>query len=303
MDELFYWLLNMSIVASLAGIVIVLLRAIKRIPRRLIVILWAIPFFRFWLPVGVGGKFSLMSLLSRFAAKSVVVYENAHVDFSMMNSVQAADSYFPITFKASRLADLFRYAAVVWAIIAAAWIIVTAMIYISTRSELRTAELLRGNVYCSEKAATPAVYGIIRPMIVLPESCRDTDELDMILLHEQLHIRRLDNLWRLLAFLTAAIHWFNPLAWLFLKLYLSDIELACDESVLSRLPAEERGRYAHTLLNTAERQTVFASALGGAKIRSRIEHIISFRRITTVSAIRFGALVAGIAYVLLTNAA
>ena len=104
-----------------------------------------------------------------------------------------------------------------------------------------------------------------------------------------------------LAFLTAALHWFNPLAWVFLKLYLSDVELACDESVLAGLPPDARGLYAHALLDTAQSKTLFASAFGGARLRTRIEHILSFKKMTVLSAAAFGILAAGIAYILLVN--
>lgn len=301
MGELLYWLLNMSIVASLAGLVILLLRRIKRLPRRWIAALWAIPFLRFWLPFGIGGKYSLMSLLSRFATKTVVVYERGPVGVTMTNSIQAAETYFPITYRTDLLADVFRYAALVWAILAAALILAMTILYLTTLTELRTAEPLYGNVVCSGKVVSPAVYGILRPRIVLPASCRDSEQLDLILLHERRHIRRLDNLWRVLAFLTAALHWFNPLAWVFLKLYLSDVELACDESVLAGLPPDARGRYAHALLDTAQSKTLFASAFGGARLRTRIEHILSFKKMTVLSAAAFGIFAAGIAYILLVN--
>ncbi len=190
-----------------------------------------------------------------------------------------------------------------WVIIAAALILAMGIVYAATISELKNAEQLRGSLYCSPKITTPAVYGILRPRIILPASCKDAGDLGLIVLHERRHIRRLDNLWRMLAFLTAAVHWFNPAAWLFLKLYLADAELACDESVLSKLPTGEHKRYAHALLNAREGKAVFASAFGGAKVRTRIERILSYKRMTVASGIAFAALIAAIAYFLLTNAA
>lgn len=302
MGDLFYWVFNMSIVGALTGLAVVLLRLIRRIPRRWLVLLWAIPLLRFLVPVGVGGKYSLMSLLSRFATRTVVVYEWPFSDLTMTNTVQAADSYFPITYNVNLLSDVFRYAALVWVIVAAALILAMGILYAVTLSELRDAEHLRDNVYCSPKITTPAVYGILWPRIILPAVCRDSEDLELIVLHERQHIRRLDNLWRVLAFLTAALHWFNPAVWLFMKLYLADAELACDESVLSRLPDGEHKRYALALLNAREGKTVFASAFGGAKIRTRIERILSYRRMTAASVIAFAALIAVIAYFLLTNA-
>lgn len=302
MGDLFYWLFNMSIVGALTGLAVLLIRLIQRIPRRWIVLLWMIPFLRFLVPIGVGGKYSLMSLLSRFATRTVVIYEGELTDLTITNAVQAADRYFPITYKVDLLADVFRYAGLVWAIIAVALILAMVILYTATISELRSAEQLYDNIYCSPKVSTPAVYGILRPRIILPESCRESEALDLIVLHERRHIRRLDNLWRVLAFLTAAIHWFNPASWLFLRLYLEDAELACDESVLSKLSADQHKRYAHALLNAREGKTVFASGFGGAKVRTRIERILSYRKMSAASLIAFAALLAAIAYFLLTNA-
>ena len=303
MGELFYWLLNMSIAASVTGIVIVLIRLIGKIPRRIFVLLWIIPFIRFLIPFGIGGKYGLMSLLSQFATRTVTVYKSDYLEFSMMNSVQAADSYFPVTYKIDLLADVFRYATYIWALVAVVIVTVMIILYVTTIRELKDAVLLRDNINCSDKILSPAVYGVLRPKIIIPESYKELENLDLVILHEQCHIRRLDNLWRVVAFLTAAVHWFNPLVWVFLKMYLSDVELACDESVLSRLGEDGKKRYAHTLLDARRSRTVFASSFGGAKIRTRIEHIISFRKMTAVSAAGLGVLAVAIAYILLTNAA
>ena len=303
MDEIFYWLFNMSIAASIAGIIIALFRLIKRIPRRFFVVLWLIPFLRFWIPFGIGGKYGLMSLLSRFTTKTVTVLEEIPGNFTMTNYTMAASSYFPITYKVDLLSGVFSVASYVWAVIAAALIIAMAIVYITTVSEVKNAEHLHDNVYCSPKISSPAVYGIFRPRIIVPASVADSNDLNLIILHEQRHIRRLDNLFRMIAFLTAAVHWFNPLVWVFLKLYLTDAEIACDESVLSRLPEEERHHYAHALLNVRESKTVFVSSFGGARLRTRIERILSFKRLTFVSAAGFCILAAAIAYILLTNAA
>ena len=303
MDQVFYWLFNMSIVAMLTGIVVMLVRIIKKIPRRIVVILWMIPLLRFWFPFGAGSKFGLMTLLSRFMTKTVIVYEGKFADFSMVNSVRAANSYFPITYKVNLLSDVFKCGAIVWGVVAAAIIIFVIAVYFSTVSELKDAEHLCGNVYCSNKVNSPAVYGIFHPRIVIPDHMKDAKGLELIVLHEKRHIRRCDNFWRILAFITAAIHWFNPLVWLFLKTFLSDVELACDESVLSELPEEKRKEYALELLNVQTSKAVFAAAFGGAKIKTRIEHIISYKKMTVFSVVGFGVLVAAIAYILLTNAA
>ena len=300
LGEAFYWILNMSITASVTGLLILLLRQIKRLPRRLTVLLWAIPFLRMVLPFGLNSPYSLMSLLSKFSTKTIVIYQSSDdVAFSMTNSVMAADSYFPLTYKTDLLEQVFQIASVIWLAGISVMLLLLTLSYVTTLSDTKKATHLRDNIYLSEEVNTPAVYGILKPRILLPASW---GEEELILLHEQTHIRRRDNLWRFLAFVAVIAHWFNPLCWIFLKAFLTDLELSCDECVLSRLGADRRREYARTLLESRPETRVFTSSFGGAKLRIRIENILSFRKITCLSLVAFLILTAVLFYVLLTNA-
>ena len=302
LQELFYWVFNMSIVAGITTGVIALIRMVKRVPRRMMAILWIIPALRMVVPLGLSSPYSLMSMLSRITTKTVVVYQPSQdVSFSMMNMTMAANSYFPITYKTNILHGVFATASIVWIIVALAILLLLAVLYVTTLRELKDSKHLRENIYLSEKVISPAVYGIIRPRIVLPITWADRD-LDLVLLHEQTHIRRGDNLWRMLAFVIVALHWFNPVAWIFLKLLLTDLELACDEGVLVKLGPDHRKEYALSLLASKTGTNVFASAFGGAKIRTRIENILSYRKMKWISLVAFAVLALAISYVLLTNA-
>ncbi len=303
LGEIFYWIFNMSIAASLCGLVVLPIRRIKRIPRRVAVWLWLIPFIRMCVPVGISGKYGLMSLISRFTTKTVTIYPiTDDTAFTMMNSVMGANGYFPITYKVDLLEDVFKVSGWVWVTVGAALVLAFGVIYAVTLREIKDATHMRDNVYLSDKIRVPAVYGIVRPRIVLPHAY-DEQALTYILLHENAHIRRRDNLWRAVAFFLVCIHWFNPLCWLFLKLLYTDMELACDEAVLAKCDKEQRKAYAHALVSSVEKTNVFASTFGGAKIRLRIENILSYKKMTAVSIVGFTALFAVIAYVLLTNAA
>ena len=303
--EIFYWVFNMSIAASIAGLVVLLIGRIRRLPRRIARALWIVPFLRMWLPVGLGSRYSLMSLLSRFtplSAKAVVVYEGAE-SFTMMNSLLTADSYFPIVYKSDRMQSLFSIAALIWLVLAAALLLTFFILYFSTTGELRDAAHWKENVYLSDKIASPAVYGIFRPRILLPAALAEKD-VTWILAHEKAHIRRGDNLWRMLAFITAAVYWFHPLSWLFLKRFLTETELACDECVLARCGESEKKAYAAALVDAAadgKAKSAFASAFGGAKIRVRIDRILSYKKLSLVSSGCFAALAVAAAAVLLTN--
>lgn len=302
LHEVFYWLFNMSITASLVGLVVLLLRRIKKIPRRISVLLWLIPYLRMCVPFGLDSPYSLLALLSGFTTKTVVVYHPAGgISFSGTNHVMGANGYFPITYKADRVGEVFRVASVLWILVAGVILLAWGILYLTTMREMKDAVRFSDNLYYSHKVISPGVYGIIRPKIVLPLSYQDKD-IRYVILHEKAHIKRGDNLWRVLAFFLTAIHWFNPLAWVFLRLFLNDLELACDERVLAGIGDSQVKAYARSLLDCGESTNLFVSAFGGAKIRTRIENILSFKKMTWFSLIGFLALLFAIFGILLTNA-
>lgn len=302
LQEMFYWIFNMSIAAVITGVIVMLVRLVKKIPRRLTVFLWTIPFIRMTIPLGLSSPYSLMALLSRFTTKTVVIYQPADdVSFSTTNFLMAADSYSPITYKVNVLENIFHIASVIWVIVFLIIVLMLTVIYFTTLYDMKDAKHLRENIYLSEKITSPAVYGILKPRIILPASYVDKD-IDLIILHEKMHIRRADNLWRVLIFLVVSAHWFNPLCWVFLRLFLADLELSCDECVLVKLGDFHSKEYALSLIESKKSANVFASAFGGAKIRTRLENILSFKKMTWISLIIFLAFITAIFYVLLTNA-
>lgn len=110
-------------------------------------------------------------------------------------------------------------------------------------------------IYTSPAAVSPIVYGLLCPKIVLPAQQYSAAQYEYILLHEWMHIRRLD-LWKKVFMITAAVlNWYNPACWLMLLLFNRDLELACDADVLRTLNKEEHAGYAHTLLDCYCRMT------------------------------------------------
>lgn len=304
LGELFYWLLNMSISALITMLVIALIRKIKRIPRRVVFFLWAIPMIRMWCPVGIGSPYGLMAWLSKFTTRTVPVYEAEEVTvITMTNHTMGANSYFPITYKIDLLEDVFKISSMIWLAVAVALIIIYGIFYSVTIREFKHATHLRDRVYLSEKITSPMVCGVFRPKIILPLSYAEKD-LTFVLLHENAHIKRADNLWRILAFVSVAVHWFNPFAWVFLRYFLEDMECACDETVLVKCGESQKKAYALSLVGFAESKIPFisASAFGGSKIRVRIANILSYKKLSALSAIGLISLTVAIAYALLTNA-
>ncbi len=306
-DDIFYWIVNMSVMGSITGIIIYLICKVKALPRRFVHFLWIIPTIRFIIPFSFGGEINLMQLLNKLGTKTIILFENKEGkhflpgEILATNFAQAADTYFPITYKTNLLENVFNISAFVWLTITLALIFTLFTLYFMTKAELKGASHIDKNVYSSDAVTSPAVYGILKPRIIIPASYSDKD-LKYILAHENTHIKRLDNLWRMVAFIIASFHWFNPLSWFFLKSFLENIELACDEKVLSKYTDDERKAYALSLVECAEHKTLFASAFGGAKVRLRIESILSYRKLSIFATFALILFVLCIAYVLLTNA-
>jgi beta-lactamase regulating signal transducer with metallopeptidase domain/5-hydroxyisourate hydrolase-like protein (transthyretin family) len=159
----------------------------------------------------------------------------------------------------------------------------------------------------------PATAGIFRASILIPEgllSSLPPDELRLVLLHELTHVRRWDVLVDHVAALLAAVHWFNPVAWLALVCMRRERELACDGAVLRHLGGRESGRYGHTLLKVAQ-QLSAPTPLPGAvgvlgKDRSlvrRIRMIATYRKPTAVGKALGALLLLALAALGLTDAA
>lgn len=102
----------------------------------------------------------------------------------------------------------------------------------------------------------PAVLGLWRPAIVLPESIvqgKSPADLEPILAHELIHVRRGDLWVGLLQTLAVGLWWFHPLVWLVNRSISREAERCCDEAVLATLRCAP-ARYARCLLEVLERK-------------------------------------------------
>ncbi|HEV8069883.1 MAG TPA: M56 family metallopeptidase [Planctomycetaceae bacterium] len=132
-----------------------------------------------------------------------------------------------------------------------------------------------------EGPSVPAVFGILRPKVLLPQSLLDRVrelDLDPILAHELVHVRRHDALASRLQLIAQALWWFHPLIWFANREARRERERCCDEAVVAGLNYPPI-RYAATLVTVAElagtaRRLAGVPAIGPLEITSqRLEHI------------------------------
>lgn len=175
------------------------------------------------------------------------------------------------------------------------------------RMKRRLAECLPGEegVRYVDGIRTPMVFGILRPQIYLPVEM-NPEFYDCVLQHERIHLRRLDYLWKILAYLISIVHWVNPVVWLAYYLMCCDMEKACDEAVTEHLEREDRQEYAEALLAMATDTTarrVFAAPVcfDEGDIKGRIRHVLKCRKTAGKLAALAVELCAVVALILLTQ--
>ncbi len=86
-------------------------------------------------------------------------------------------------------------------------------------------------VIITDKVKSPALFGVIRPRLLLPKGLLETlsrDELRYVFLHELAHLKRHDIYLGWFMVILQVLHWFNPLVWFAFHRMRADRELACD---------------------------------------------------------------------------
>lgn len=164
------------------------------------------------------------------------------------------------------------------------------------------------NIYIADGIDTPVVSGIANVRIMIPAFLAGDSykkELEYVITHELVHIKRYDNITKLLAVLSLCIHWFNPLIWLCFLLYQKDMEMSCDAEVLAAYGVDIRNEYANSLLNIAVKQNSIlygaVPAFGESNLKGRIKEIMKFKKIKVWTGIFAAILLVILAFMLLTN--
>jgi hypothetical protein len=162
-----------------------------------------------------------------------------------------------------------------------------------------------------EGLGTPALYGVFRPRLLLPQGfldCFSEREVRLVFLHELAHLKAHDILLNWLIAMASAIHWFNPVTWLALRRLRHDREILRDAQVLHRLDPGERATYGQTLLKLSEQLSggvpcpSFIPVINHrSQITRRILMITRFRRESRASNFCLAAVIALLALATFTR--
>lgn len=290
-------LLNMSLTASVAIVLVILLRLLlKKAPKVISYALWAVVLFRLLCPVSIDSSFSLYNLFDapteesgtmtsviEYVPSNIVHTEYPSVALPVPGISDAINETLPQgeeQLRADPLEGPIFIATYVWMAGVLAMVIYSIVSYIRLRGKLSIVVPLRDNIFIADDIKSPFVVGLFRPKIYLPCNLGDKEQ-EYIILHEQHHIKRLDHVMKALAFLALAIHWFNPLVWVAFILSGKDMEMSCDEAVVRKLGTQIRADYTASLLSLATGKRIIAGmplAFGEGNTKDRIRNLANWKK-------------------------
>ena len=256
LTQVFSKLLHMSFAAAWLALAVVLLRILlRKAPRRVILLLWALVAVRLVCPVSIESPLSLVPRPE-----------------TVVQSVQTAAET-----PAEPKADFHPERL---------WLAGTgAMLLWGVWGDLRLRRRVRVSVphgdcvrICDE-IDTPFVLGVLRPHIYLPSSLNESQAV-YVLAHERAHMARRDHWWKPLGWALLSVYWFHPLLWLSYLLFCRDLERACDERVASGLDRDGLAAYSEALLQCSVRRSALASpvSFGEIGVKTRVRAILRYRK-------------------------
>lgn len=286
MSTVFLKILNLSYSASWLILAVLIVRLLlKKAPKWINCLLWALVAVRLILP------FSLESAMSLLPSKEVVPAniqstDAPHIETgiyainSAVNPVMA-DTLAPAEVTSvNPMQVIISVLCIVWLAGILAMAVYASISYVKIKRSVREAALLEKGIMECDEVRSPFILGILRPVIYVP-SGMDSETLELVLAHEKAHIKRRDYVWKPLGYALLSVYWFNPLSWLAYVLLCRDIESACDEKVISDKSSDYMAAYSQALLDCSiQRRRIAACpvAFGETGVKTRIKNVLSYKK-------------------------
>ena len=327
-------LIQMSTSGAVMILAVLLIRfaAVNRLPKKLFILLWEAALLRLLLPFSIPSVFSIYTAVRRVMTRSVIGWNGAVQSAQGTGIPQGAGTALPVPENmASTLLEIELTESAgtlsIWTILWLTGVCICAVFfviaYLRCRREFEmslpvhhdfSARWLREHplrrrvqLRQSDRIKTPLTYGVLKPVILLPKETdwNDSRQLSYVLLHEQIHIRRLDSLRKLVMTAALCIHWFNPFVWLMYILFNRDMELVCDEAVVHACGRRSRSAYARTLISMEERKSPalpLCNSFSRSAVKERVTAVMKTKKMTLWLGIVCVVILAAVVVFLATSA-
>jgi len=250
--------------------------------------LWAVVFFRFIIPFTIQMPVGAVPVAPQPIPQSIISSETPSIQggVAVVDNIyySAIDETVIPVGNASEVTTIQRalgVGSIIWFAGFIALLLYTVISYLRLKKKVNTAILVNDNIYETDLIKTPFVLGFIHPKIYVPVGL-DAQESKYIIQHEQIHIKRRDNLIKPLAFIVTAVHWFNPLAWMAYMLMARDMELSADEHVMKQSDTDIRNAYSNSLLTLSVKKNGLLNhlAFGETGVSARIKNVLKYKKST-----------------------
>ncbi|MBR2860215.1 MAG: leucine-rich repeat protein [Clostridia bacterium] len=295
MQELFIQILNSGIIASYIIVAVILIRLIfKKLPKRTLVLLWALVAIKLILPFSFESSLSLVPESNPIPQTIIATpapdvnsdtdvqpiipptdFEDGFAPSVPNNNVTVPDNNVTVS-----QPNYTFIALCVWLAGVGVLLIYGAVSYALLYRRVLGATPLFDNIRQHEKVHSPFILGFIKPKIYVPYNL-DESTLKNVILHENAHIKYCDHLIKPFAFILLTVYWFNPLVWVSYILLCRDIEFACDERVVVQLPENARSNYAEALVKCGVNRLRISAcpiAFGETGIKERVKNIMNYKK-------------------------
>ena len=284
MAEIFRDLLSMSLSACVVILTVIVLRfVLSGVPRKWSYLLWTVVGFRLCCPVSVRSAASVFSavpseirLFHPVAGNQSVTAMPSLLERTLSAPVRLTEI---VTFEPQPVFDWFALCGWIWIAGLAIMLFWGFVRFLRLRSILLDAVLTESNIYETDRIDSPFILGLFRPKIYLPLGL-DGERRRYVLAHERFHLRRGDQWCKFFAFILLSVYWFNPLCWLAFYLMNRDMEISCDEHVLSKERASGAD-YSASLLSFAAPRYVPAPtplSFGESDVSLRVKNALRWKR-------------------------
>lgn len=251
---------------------------LKKAPRRITCLLWAIVALRLVLPVSIESPVSLIPQTT-VALQEAVDTSLIHVE--AVPSGNGAAAHLPTAIGTAQVPEMHTLPLpTIWAAGMAVMLGYLLISYFRMRYLVREAVQEEENIWVCDGVTSPFILGVFCPRIYLPSGLSGSSRA-YVIAHEKSHLCCKDHLWKPFAFCLLAMYWFDPLVWTAYWLACRDIEFACDERVIRALKLPERKAYASALLACSDgrkRVLVCPVAFGETAVVQRIRSVLNYKR-------------------------
>ena len=286
MSALFLKILNLSINASWLILAVIVARLLlKKAPRWISCLLWGLVAVRLLCPISLESVLSILPS-AKVVPENIEMVQDPHIDSGVRIIDNAVNPVIEKSFSPDAASSVnpmqvvVFMGSIIWLTGMTVMLLYALISYILLRRKVRASVAMNDRVKECDEVGSPFILGIFRPEIYVPSGI-DENTLELVIAHEEAHLKRNDHWWKPFGFVLLAVYWFNPLCWVAYILLCRDIEAACDEKVIKDKDREYMAAYSQALLDCSVNRRINAAcplAFGETGVKERVKGVLNYKK-------------------------